>query len=167
MRPVLFGLAAVPFSLLLLLMAGIDQSALGLLETRGLIAALEAADAMVKAASVSILRREQTDPALITVEILGDVAAVKAALDAGRVAAERVGTVVSVHVIARPDPELARMLLDGPARSRSTSTEVDLESMTVRELRALAREIPSLPIQGREIARARKGDLVAILRGRI
>src|ERR1035437_2565188 len=80
--------------------------ALGLIETRGLVAAIEAADAMVKAANVKIVGKEQTNPALITIKIVGDVAAVKSAVDAGAAAAQRVGELVSVHVIPQPDKQM-------------------------------------------------------------
>jgi len=80
--------------------------ALGLIETNGLVAALEAADAMLKAANVRLLSKEQTNPALITIQIIGDVAAVKAAVEAGAIAAARIGTIVSTHVIPRPDEGL-------------------------------------------------------------
>ncbi|MFN8532438.1 MAG: BMC domain-containing protein [Dehalococcoidia bacterium] len=83
---------------------------LGLIETRGLVAAIEAADAMVKAANVELIGRAQVGAGLITVIVRGDVGAVKAATDAGAMAAERVGEVVSVHVIPRPHPELASLL---------------------------------------------------------
>ncbi|MCS6800645.1 MAG: BMC domain-containing protein [Chloroflexota bacterium] len=83
---------------------------LGLIETRGLVAAIEAADAMVKAANVELVGRAQVGAGLITVIVRGDVGAVKAATDAGAMAAERVGEVVSVHVIPRPHPELASLL---------------------------------------------------------
>lgn len=80
--------------------------ALGLIETRGLVAAIEAADAMVKAANVKIIGKEQTSPALITIKIVGDVAAVKSAVDAGAAAAQKVGELVSVHVIPQPDKQM-------------------------------------------------------------
>jgi ethanolamine utilization protein EutM len=80
--------------------------ALGLIETRGLVAAIEAADAMVKAANVKIVGKEQTNPALITIKIVGDVAAVKSAVDAGAAAAQKVGEVVSIHVIPQPDSQM-------------------------------------------------------------
>ena len=80
--------------------------ALGLIETRGLVAAIEAADAMVKAANVKIVGKEQTSPALITIKIVGDVAAVKSAVDAGAAAAQRVGELVSTHVIPQPDIQM-------------------------------------------------------------
>jgi microcompartment protein CcmL/EutN len=80
--------------------------ALGLIETRGLVAAIEAADAMVKAANVKIVGKEQTNPALITIKIVGDVAAVKSAVDAGAAAAQKVGELVSIHVIPQPDIQM-------------------------------------------------------------
>ncbi len=76
--------------------------ALGLVETRGLIGAIEAADAMVKTANVTLLGKERTDPALITIKIVGETAAVRAAVDAGAAAAQKVGELVSKHVIPRP-----------------------------------------------------------------
>ena len=76
--------------------------ALGMVETRGFVGATEAADAMVKAAQVEIEKREYAEGGLVTILVRGDVAAVKAATDAGAVAAARVGELVSVHVIPRP-----------------------------------------------------------------
>ena len=76
--------------------------ALGMVETKGLVAMIEAADAMVKAAKVTLVSYEKTGGGYTTAVIRGDVAAVKAATDAGRTAATRVGEVVAVHVIARP-----------------------------------------------------------------
>lgn len=84
--------------------------ALGMIETKGLVGAIEAADAMVKAANVSLIGREQVGGGLVTVMVRGDVAAVKAATDAGCVAAERVGHLVSVHVIPRPHSEVESIL---------------------------------------------------------
>lgn len=77
----------------------------GFIETKGLVAAIEAADAMVKAANVEIVGRKMIGGGLVTVIIEGDVGAVKAAVDAGAAAAQKVGELVSVHVIARPNPE--------------------------------------------------------------
>ncbi|MGA2624662.1 MAG: BMC domain-containing protein [Bacteroidota bacterium] len=79
------------------------EYALGLIETRGLVAAIEAADAMVKAADVQLIGKERAEAGLITVKVRGDVAAVRAAVDAGAAAAQRVGELVSAHVIPRPD----------------------------------------------------------------
>ncbi len=78
------------------------EQALGMIETRGLVGAIEAADAMVKAARVTLVGREFVGGGLVTVFVRGDVGAVKAATDAGGAAAERVGELVSVHVIPRP-----------------------------------------------------------------
>jgi ethanolamine utilization protein EutM len=87
-----------------------NANALGMIETRGLIAAIEAADAMVKAANVSLVGREQIGGGLVTVMVRGDVGAVKAATDAGAAAAEKVGELVSVHVIPRPHTEVDAIL---------------------------------------------------------
>jgi len=84
--------------------------ALGLIETKGLIGAIEAADAMVKAANVEIIGKEKITAALITIKIVGEVAAVKAAVDAGAEAAKRVGELVSTHVIPKPDDEMDAVL---------------------------------------------------------
>jgi ethanolamine utilization protein EutM len=84
--------------------------ALGLIETKGLVAAIEAADAMVKAANVRLMGREQIGGGLVTVMVRGDVGAVKAATDAGAAAAGKVGEVVSVHVIPRPHEDVDAIL---------------------------------------------------------
>lgn len=86
------------------------MNALGMVETKGLVGAVEAADAMVKAANVELIGREQVGSGLVTVLVRGDVAAVKAATDAGAAAAARVGEVVSVHVIPRPHSEVELIL---------------------------------------------------------
>ncbi len=85
-------------------------NALGMIETKGLVAAIEAADAMVKAANVTLIGKEHIGGGLVTVMVRGDVGAVKAATDAGAAAAERVGELVSVHVIARPHGEIEMIL---------------------------------------------------------
>lgn len=82
----------------------------GFIETKGLVAAIEAADAMVKAANVTLVRSKIIGGGLVTVIIEGDVGAVKAAVDAGAAAAQRVGELVSVHVIVRPDTEIDTFL---------------------------------------------------------
>jgi microcompartment protein CcmL/EutN len=83
-----------------------NGEALGLIETRGFVAALEAADAMVKAANVKLVSKNYAGSGLVEVEVKGDVGAVKAAVDAGAAAAKRVGELVSVHIIPRPHEEL-------------------------------------------------------------
>ena len=87
-----------------------SADALGLIETRGLIGAIEAADAMVKAANVELIGKEYIGAGYVTVLARGDVGAVKAATDAGAAAARRVGELVSVHVIPRPHAEVERIL---------------------------------------------------------
>ena len=87
--------------------------ALGLIETRGLIGAIEAADAMVKAANVVLIGKEYIGAGYVTVMIRGDVGAVKAATDAGAAAARRVGELISVHVIPRPHSEVEKILPKG------------------------------------------------------
>ncbi len=86
-------------------------TALGMIETKGFVGATEATDAMVKAAAVEIVKREYAEGGLVTILVRGDVAAVKAATDAGAVAAAKVGELVSVHVIPRPN-EATDALLD-------------------------------------------------------
>ncbi|WP_251442299.1 MULTISPECIES: BMC domain-containing protein [Veillonella] len=88
-----------------------SQEALGMVETKGLVGAVEAADAMVKAANVTLIGTEKIGSGLVTVMVRGDVGAVKASVDAGAAAAERVGQVVSTHVIPRPHSEVERLLL--------------------------------------------------------
>ncbi len=85
-------------------------SALGMIETKGLVGAVEAADAMVKAANVELIGREQVGGGLVTVMVRGDVGAVKAAVDAGAAAAKNVGELISVHVIPRPHNEVELIL---------------------------------------------------------
>ena len=84
--------------------------ALGLIETKGLIGAVEAADARCKAAKVTLLGREQSGGGLVTVMVRGEVGAVKAAVEAGAAGAKRVGELVSVHVIPRPAGDLEKYL---------------------------------------------------------
>lgn len=86
------------------------MNALGMIETKGLVGSVEAADAMVKAANVELVGREQVGSGLVTVMVRGDVGAVKAATDAGAAAAKRVGELVSVHVIPRPHGEVEKIL---------------------------------------------------------
>jgi len=85
-------------------------SALGMIETRGFVGAVEAADAMVKAANVKLIGTTKVGAGLVTVIVRGDVGAVKAATDAGAAAAERVGELVSIHVIPRPHGDVELIL---------------------------------------------------------
>ncbi len=87
-----------------------NMQALGMIETKGLVGAVEAADAMAKAANVTLMGKEYVGGGLVTVIVRGDVGAVKAATDAGAAAAERVGELISVHVIPRPHTEVEAIL---------------------------------------------------------
>lgn len=148
--------------------------AYGMIETRGLVGAIEAADAMLKAASVTLVGLERTVAALITVQITGETAAVRSSVDAGVAAARRVGDVLASHVIPRPSDDVCSMQFGANPKSTSASPptftgstsvkSVDLDEMTVRELRALARDLDDAPIQGRAIARATKQELIDALR---
>jgi ethanolamine utilization protein EutM len=91
-------------------MANVQMIALGMIETKGLVGAIEAADAMVKAANVTLIGKEQIGGGYVTVMVRGDVGAVKAATDAGAAAAGRVGELVSVHVIPRPHGDVEAIL---------------------------------------------------------
>jgi len=93
-------------------MANVQMIALGMIETKGLVGAIEAADAMVKAANVALIGKEQIGGGYVTVMVRGDVGAVKAATDAGAAAAGRVGELVSVHVIPRPHGDVEAILPD-------------------------------------------------------
>ena len=95
-----------------------NTNALGLIEPTGRVGAIEAAAAMVKSANVQLVGKEQVGGGLVTVMVRGDVGAVKAATDAGAAAAEKVGELVSVHVIARPHTEVDAIL---PKDRRSTT----------------------------------------------
>ncbi|MEC3884021.1 BMC domain-containing protein [Halobacillus sp. HZG1] len=97
--------------------------ALGMIETRGLIGSIEAADAMVKAANVTLVKQEKIDAALVTVLVEGDVSAVQAAVDAGKEAVNRVGELVGYHVIPHPDDETGVILTkDGKESVNQTSS---------------------------------------------
>jgi microcompartment protein CcmL/EutN len=150
------------------------RGALGLVETRGLVAAIEAADAMVKAANVRLLGTEVTPAALVTVKVEGETGAVRSSVAAGAAAAEKVGQLVATHVIPRPHSETYKILDGGGIESATREvTPVrlpqaeELESMAVRELRELARHLPGLGISGRDISKANKQQLLDELRPKL
>ncbi len=93
------------------------EYALGLVETKGLVGAIEAADAMVKTSNVILVGKEKTDPAMITVKIVGETAAVKSAVDAGAAAAQKVGQLVSKLVIPRPAEGISDLIFAKAART--------------------------------------------------
>ncbi len=164
------------------------EYALGLVETRGLVGSIEAADVMVKTANVHILGTERIRNGLVTVQVVGEVAAVKAAVEAGAAAASRVGQLVSTHVIPRPAEEIEDILIvpatavpDGEQKPQEepdpglapgknfvaseddAEYQAQLEGMTVHELRDLARTMEGLSIAGREISMANKELLITEL----
>jgi len=94
----------------------VQHKALGMIETKGLVGSIEAADAMVKAAKVDLFGKEKASGGLVTMYVSGEVGAVKAATDAGAAAARRVGELVSVHVIPRPHAQVHRILPDMEAK---------------------------------------------------
>jgi len=99
------------------------MKAIGMVETRGFVGAVEAADAMVKAANVSLMGRENAGGGLVTVLVEGDVGAVKAAVDAGAAAAKRVGELYSVHVIPRPAEGVSEALPEVTKVKRATAKQ--------------------------------------------
>ena len=113
------------------------QQALGVIETKGLVGAIEAADAMVKAARVKFLGRQKVGGGLVAVMVSGDVGAVKAAVDAGAAACQRVGTLISAYVVPRPHDEIDLMIpgdieLEKPAKEKKTPQKMatEIDSMT-------------------------------------
>lgn len=160
------------------------QQALGLIETRGLVAAIEAADAALKTAAVELVNYQKVTGGLVTVAVTGEVAAVQAAVAAGIAAAARVGDLISSHVIPRPladlglllraketgaDPDPAGPASDSPASDSPAQDETDgqpslkehLETLAVEELRRIARKTEGIAIKGRQISRANKGVLIS------
>ena len=95
------------------------EEAMGMIETRGLVAAIESADTMVKAANVKLVSKEYAGSGMVTITVRGDVGAVKAAVDAGAAAAKRVGEVVSIHVIPRPHQDVDKVISGRMVRSGS------------------------------------------------
>ena len=153
--------------------------ALGLIETRGLIGVIEAADVAVKAADVRLLGFEQIGGGLVTLRLCGDVASVQAAVRAAAQAAERVGELISSHIIPRPHQELID-LLEGrtaaqqpappsivpsplPVSATQADQDQNLKTLSVARLRQLARSIPGLALKGRQISRANKQELLAAI----
>ena len=112
------------------------SKALGMIETKGLIGSLEAADAMVKAANVEIVKQEKIDGGIVTVFVTGDVGAVKAAVEAGEAAAARVGELLGAHVIPRPDAEVASLFEKPkapPVPTEATSTSKETKPRVPRK----------------------------------
>jgi len=106
------------------------QRALGFVETRGLVASIEAADAMLKASNVKLIGKEVVKAGLVTITVEGDVAAVKSSVDAGAAAAQRVGELVSVHIIPRPDNQIVDILIPSMKVAPKKSTPSKSKQIT-------------------------------------
>ena len=141
------------------------KPALGLIETLGFVGVTEAADAATKAAAVELSAVEQIEGGIISIRFLGDVGAVQAAVEAGVQAAQQVGTLVAHHVIPNPHEDLVDVfgLMENTGETDEIN-ETDLESLPVHRLRQIARETPGIAIQGREISRANRAQLLSELR---
>jgi len=145
------------------------ERALGMIETKGLVGAIEAADAMVKAAKVRLLPKQLTTGALVLIQVVGEVGAVRSAVDAGARAAEKVGQLISTHIIPRPHDEVEDLIVyTDSSTSLRTPKQLDsvvsLDKLTVKELRALARATEKFPLKGREISVAGKEQLLKLLK---
>ena len=143
------------------------QSAIGLIETQGLVGIIEAADAAVKAANVRLMSFEEIGGGLVSIRFSGDVASVQAAVQAGAQAAQRVSEVISHHVIPGPHADLVSLLAETASNVRSTTAErpalEDLENLPVAHLRQLVRQTPEARLKGRQVSRANKETLLAEL----
>lgn len=111
------------------------ELALGLIETKGLVGAIEAADAMTKTANVQLIGKEYAKGGLVTIKIMGETAAVKAAVDAGAAAAQRVGQLISVHVIPRPDDQTDLIVFDQAVRNYVSGDSSDGVAEKVKKKR--------------------------------
>ena len=144
------------------------SQALGLVETKGFVGAVEAADAMTKSANVTLIGSEKIGAGFVTVMVRGDVGAVKAAVDAGSAAAAKVGELVSQHVIPRPHEDLGVVAEDDEGSDAPLTRErldrEHLEQLKVVELRSLARRLDTFPLKGRDVARAGRDELLAAFR---
>jgi ethanolamine utilization protein EutM len=149
-----------------------SAEALGMVEVRGFIGAVEAADAMAKAARVEILGSAQVGGGYVAILVKGEVGAVKSAIVAGTASAKKVGEVVSTHIIPRPHQNLEVVLQELQKGTGSGIRKVitalqtgkPLADMTVAELRNLARDTDGINLKGRSISMANKDELVQELR---
>ena len=111
--------------------------ALGMVETRGLIASIEAADAMVKAAKVQLIGKEKITAGLVTILVVGETAAVKSAVDAGALAAQRVGELISTHIIPRPDDQIDEIVMNSRPVPSKEKKQVSLPKKNTKQKRKL------------------------------
>ena len=119
------------------------MQALGFVETKGLVAAIEAADSALKASSVSLVGKKTVGGGLVTVIVTGDVAAVNAAVDAGKASASAVGEVVSTEVIARPHEDLSQLIYDTPKKA-GVEKKVEAPKATPAAKKAPKRKSPGV-----------------------
>ena len=159
------------------------MQAIGMVETRGLVASIEASDAMLKSANVSLLLKEKVGGGLVTIIVTGDTGSVKASVDAGTAAAERVGELISAHIIPRPAPEVGRMLQcsspdkaltislsakensggEKPGVNREETVTLDeLRDMTAAKLRAILIGRNDSGLSAEEIRKLGKGKLISL-----
>lgn len=142
------------------------ELAIGLIETRGLVGVIEAADTAAKAADVQLLGFERVGGGLVSVRFRGDTASVLSAVRAASDAARRIAEVVSAHVIPSPGIDVEALL--GTRRTAPAGTVPPagegLDSLPVARLRQLARKTPGVSLRGRQISRANKGQLLDALR---
>jgi len=152
------------------------MKALGMIEVCGYLPAVEALDSALKAANVNLLEVTKVTGGLVTVLVTGEVGAVKVAMDAAAVAADKVGRIISVHVIPRPAKELEKIIvktkpekpqdskLEGSTKkAKKGLTEESMSSMTVVNLRSLARELELENMTKQDIRFARKKDLISAI----
>jgi ethanolamine utilization protein EutM len=142
------------------------RSAIGLIETEGLVGLIEAADVAAKTAEVQLLGIERIGGGLVSLRLSGDVASVQTAIRAAAEAAQRLGQVISFHVIPGPHEDLVSLLEgDDPPPAAAPASQLpspaELEAMPVPRLRQLARQYPEFPLKGRAISRAGKAELLA------
>lgn len=152
------------------------MQALGMIETWGVPAIIAAADAAAKTADVRVTAYEKADAGIVTVYIWGDVASVKAAVEAGEAAARQVGQLLSAHVIPRPDSSIPGIIQmqrqnESPAepavrnaKAAPASSQSQRETLSVQELRRLARSTPGFPLTGRQISVAGKAELLRLFK---
>lgn len=142
------------------------MAAIGLIETRGLVGVIEAADAAVKSAPVELLGIQPIGGGLVSTHFRGEVAAVQVAVQAGVEAALKVSQVISHRVIPAPHLDIENLLLHQPlATTRPAQPPPDeLESLPVARLRQLVRQLPDAQLKGRQVSRANKETLLGELR---
>ena len=142
------------------------MAAIGLIETRGLVGVIEAADAAVKSAPVELLGIKTIGGGLVSTHFRGEVAAVEVAVQAGVEAARKVSEVISHRVIPSPHIDIENLLLHQPlaATPSAQSPPDELESLSVPRLRQLVRQLPDAQLKGRQVSRANKEALLRELR---